>query len=385
MEKTEKFTKEKILAQLKKPAIYIPLLFIVIVLPVIGSQIYRFARAKNSEALAGTNTTKGAFGFLKPIDSAKLVVSPLDGERYPEDVANRHTLGVMIENHPDSRPQFGLTDASVVYEAIAEGGITRFLALYGPKIPDKAGPVRSARTYYLDWCLEYDCFYGHVGGNIDALDLIPKIGIKDLDQFRLGTKAYFRQPRKGIATEHTMYTTPSKLYAIAGERGWNQTGGQPAISYKQDIGTKNRPASQSVAVDISSKQFNTSWSYDPTTNAYTRSMGGVAHKDGKTGEQIKSKVLIVQEVVSRPTTTRINEHGFIFDTIGTGKAKIIQDGVVTEATWKKSSQKNRTIFTDVSGDEIKMNTGQRWITVVNPGTKVTVAAQTATPSPSITK
>jgi hypothetical protein len=386
--KQKKSFKEIVLAaseQFKKPKVYIPALLLVIALPIAGSQLYRYTKGSR---LDNANTKQsGVGGFLKPVKESdvKLAVSPLDGLKYPEDVANRHTLGVMIENHPDSRPQAGLSEAGVVYEAQAEGGITRFLALFGPKSPAKAGPVRSARTYYLDWCLEYDCFYSHVGGNIDALDLIPKIKIKDLDQFSLGTKAYAREPKKGIAIEHTMYAYPAKLYAIATEKGWSQTGGQASVNFKEDGATTGRPAAQQINIAISSAQFNTSWAYDPTTNTYARSMGGAIHKDANTGEQIKSKVLIVQEVAAKPILTRINEQGLAMITVGTGKAKIMQDGIVTEGTWKKSSQSSRTIFMDAAGQEVKFNAGQRWITVVDPGSAVTVTTTTATPSPSPTK
>jgi len=74
----------------------------------------------------------------------------LDGVMTDQESANRHPLGIMVENHPDARPQSGLDKASIVYEAIAEGGITRFLALYGTNEAEKVGPVRSARTYYVD-------------------------------------------------------------------------------------------------------------------------------------------------------------------------------------------------------------------------------------------
>ena len=75
----------------------------------------------------------------------------LDGVMTDQESANRHPLGIIIENHPDARPQSGLDKASIVYEAIAEGGITRFLAIYGTYQAEKIGPVRSARTYYIDW------------------------------------------------------------------------------------------------------------------------------------------------------------------------------------------------------------------------------------------
>ncbi len=378
-------TKPSWLNRLKEPKIYIPTALLICIIAVGASSLYRyFVAGKSSQ----TPTIKAGilpFGKKDAVAKEKTVVSPLDGLYYPESVANRHALGVMIENHPDSRPQFGLSDASIVYEAQAEGGITRFLAIFGPKLPEKVGPVRSARTYYAHWCAEYSCDYAHVGGNIDALDLIPKLTINDLDQFRYGVSkydsAYYRIARKGIATEHTMYANPEKLYKIAQSNGWPMADGFPAINFKEEAATANRPTSQKIAVDISSKQFNVVWDYDPATNSYTRAMAGTTHVDGKTSQPIKSKVVIVQEVKSQPTVTRINEQGLILDTVGTGKATIIQDGKAVIGTWKKSSLKDRTIFMDDQGREISYNPGQRWIMAVNPGTAVTITSPTATPTP----
>lgn len=363
----------EVLNKFKEPRVFVPTFIGLVVVAIAASIISQYYLAAKKEA--GVASSKTFFPFSK-LKTEKKVTSGLDGLPYPQTDAERHPLGVMIENHPESRPQYGLIDASVVYEAMAEGGITRFLAIFGPKLPAKVGPVRSARTYYLDWCLEYDCYYAHVGGNIDALDLIPKLGIKDLDQFRYGTKAYgqtyYREARKGISKEHTMMASPTKLYEIAAKNKWTSTG-SPKIGYKQEGKASERPASQTINITISSASYNTRWQYDPKTNSYSRFMANQPHNDGQTKEQIKSKVVIVQEVASRPTITRINEQGLILDTVGQGKAKIFQDGQVIEGTWKKAKQTERTIFSDAQGKEVKFVPGQRWITIVNPGSAVTVS------------
>lgn len=368
---------QEITEKLKQPKVYIPVALLVLLLGF--GTIYAVGRATSSSGGIGKK-----FSLLKT-KAEKTAVSPLDGLDYPESVAKRHVLGVIIENHIDARPQSGLADAAVVYEAMAEGGITRFLALFSGKLPAEVGPVRSARTYYLDWCLEYGCFLAHVGGNIDALDLIPKVGIKDLDQFRYGVgkygRTYYRVPKKGIATEHTMYGDPAKLYEIAKTNKWPESDGFPKISFKKPADKGDRPSSQQVKVEVSSKTYEVIWDYDPTTNGYARTMGDTPHKDGKTGVQIKSTVAIVQEAASKSILTRINEQGLQMDTVGKGKAYIYQDGKEVIGTWKKATQKAPTIFYDASGKEIKYNPGQRWITVVNPGSKVTATAGSATPSP----
>ena len=145
--------------------------------------------------------------IIKKVANVPKETSVLNGAEVEKTDAERRPIAVMVENHPDSRPQSGLSDASLVYEAITEGGITRFMAVYGPNVPKKVGPVRSARTYYIDWLQEYSALYAHVGGNLDALKKIKSLNIYDLDQFGIGDKAYWRLPQAGKAIEQTMYTS----------------------------------------------------------------------------------------------------------------------------------------------------------------------------------
>lgn len=301
----------------------------------------------------------------------KKVISQLDGSLYLQDDAQRHPLAIMIENHPDARPQSGLDKASIVYEAIAEGGITRFMAVYGPNVATKIGPVRSARTYYLDWALEYDAYYTHVGGNIDALDLIPKIGIKDLDQFRYGDRAFWREPQAGKATEHTMYTNGEKLYEIASQNKWKDSSFTP-MSFKENPPKESRPATNSISIDFSTDSYKVKWVYNPENNNYDRSMAGSAHFDGVSKSQLIANNIVIQEVNRTATVTRINENGWTMDTIGSGNAKIVHDGKVTEVTWKKTDRNSRTKFFGKDANEIQFNPGVTWYEIVPPGTAVTV-------------
>ena len=317
-----------------------------------------------------TNTNPSVSISQTPV--IKKVASKLDGIEYLEDVANRHPLGIMVENHLEARPQIGLDKAKIVYEVITEGGITRFLAIFGPEGAAKVGPVRSARTYYLDWCLEYDCFYSHVGGNLDALQLIPRIGIKDLDQFRYGTEAYWREPQKNIATEHTMFTDTSKLWTIAQNNSWPTTSDFTSLLFKDDALKDMRPETQTAEIDFSSANFKVKWTYDKENNNYKREMGGVAHKDRETGLQLTAKNIVIEEVTRWQVTTDINESGFAMKTVGEGKAKVLMDGKSTDATWKKADRNSRTRFYDSAGTEIKFDKGNTWMEIVPPEINVLI-------------
>lgn len=308
---------------------------------------------------------------VKESPKEEKVASKLDGVDYNKDIANRHPIAVMIENHPEARPQIGLDKASIIYEAEAEGGITRFMAIYGAQDAEKAGPVRSARTYYVDWALEYDAFYAHVGGSADGLALISQVGIKDLNQFNYGTRAFWREA-ENKAIEHTMYTNTNKLRDIAKDNGWEtSTSDFTSLSFKDDASLDQRGDINKINVAFSGPLYSTSWAYDKENNIYKRSMAGAEHKDRISGQQLTAKNIIVQEV---PRTLITNDGGkqvWQLSTIGEGNAKIYLDGKKIDAKWKKSSRGERTKFYDTDEKEIQFNKGVTWYEEIAIGGVVT--------------
>src|SRR3989338_8386825 len=156
---------------------------------------------------------------------------PLNGEKLTKEEKalweTRRPLVVMIENHTDARPQSGLTSADIIYEAVAEGGITRFATVFYCKDAPYIGPVRSARVYFISFAAEYgnNPLYAHVGGAntpgpADALGKLHTIkwsGKNDLNQFSINFPYFFRDYDRltGRATEHTMYSSTQKLWEYA--------------------------------------------------------------------------------------------------------------------------------------------------------------------------
>lgn len=312
----------------------------------------------------------------KPKDN--LVVNDLDGTKVDPDKAKRHPLAIMIENHPDARPQIGLDKASIIYEAITEGGITRFMAVYGPYDAPKVGPVRSARTYYIDWLSEFKAFYAHVGGNLDALDKIKADNILDLDQFSLGDAAYWREPKAGIAIEHTMYSSTDKLYQVAfNDKKWPKMADFRPLEFKEPLEKALRNVSQDITVNFSSESYNVVWKYDVETNKYLRFMAGKAHNDQETNEQLVATNVIVQSVERWEAPTEINETGWAMQTTGTGDALIFMQGKEIKGTWKKPDRTSRTIFYDDKGNEIQFIPGQFWIEITPPEVFEAVKVETA--------
>ena len=307
----------------------------------------------------------------------------------------RRPLAVMIENHTDSRPQSGLGSADIVYEAVAEGGITRFMGVFYCGIAannTNFSPVRSARTYYLDWVSEYDALYAHVGGagkcndpTVDekakALCQIDRYGIKDMDQFGISYPTCYRNPdRLGrtVATEHTMVCSSNGLYTVAESRDWTNVD-EDGVAWNEDFrswefseGDKAQGTPDAAKISFGFwdgyKDFNVVWDYDKASNSYKRTMGGEAHADFETKKQITAKNVVVQLTKEAGP---VDEHKhLLYETIGTGDAFIFKNGEAIEGTWSKKKRTARTLFYDEDGEEIQFVPGQIWIEVVPKGKDV---------------
>lgn len=329
---------------------------------------------------------------------------PLNGEKFtkPEKEiwVGRRPLMVMIENHQDSRPQSGLSASDVVYEAVAEGGITRFMAVFfcNASAEDvQIGPVRSARTYYLDFASEYGDkpLYVHVGGAnspgpANALGQIEDYdwaGVNDMNQFSIGFPTFWRDyDRLGheVATEHTMYSTTAKLWAYAASKRKLSATDAKGVSwdsefipykFKEDEVLAKRPGSASLSFVFWNKynDYAVKWDYDKKTNSYLRINAELPHTDRNNNQQLSAKnvvTLFMNE--SNANDGYENNAHLLYKTKGTGTAKVYSDGIATDAKWQKKDRTSRLKLTDAnSGEEIKFNRGRIWFEVLATGTKVT--------------
>lgn len=289
--------------------------------------------------------------------------SKLTGITVPIETNKLPVTGVMIENSPDARPQAGIIDAGVVFEAVAEGGITRFLTLFQSNtLPAYLGPIRSVRPYYLDYLQGFDAAVAHVGGSPEALAQIRNEGIKDLDQFANGG-AYDRIGNR--YAPHNVYSSIARLVDLQSKKGWTSTyTGFPRKAEKPTT----TPTAKAINFKISSFLYDVHYDYIATTNNYARSQGGKPHTDERSAAQLNPKVVIA---VITPKSYANDGIHTAYQNIGTGKVFVFQDGVVTEGTWTKADKKSQISFTDSTGAVITLNPGQTWISLVNLATDVT--------------
>jgi len=279
---------------------------------------------------------------------------------------------VMVENSTFARPQSGLSQAGVVFEAQAEGGVTRFMALYQDTTPTNVGPIRSARPYYIQWALGFDAAYAHVGGSPDALSDITSWGVQDMNQFYNGS--YFHRITTRDAP-HNVYTGIDTLNQLEASKGYTSTyTGFPRDAKAAPL---KQPTASSIALDISGPVYNPSYVYDPITNSYNRSTDGTPDVDANTNKQLSPSVVIAIVVpLSQGALDSSGAYYSDYNVLGNGTAYVFQNGGVTTGQWHKASNTSQVTFTTSSGQTILLNRGQTWIAAVSSNSQVSYKGTT---------
>lgn len=321
---------------------------------------------------------------------------PINGEMLTENHRvlweKRRPLGVMIENHTEARPQSGLSSADVVYEFVAEGGITRFLGIFYCKDAKYLGPVRSARVYFISMLQGYGEYplYAHVGGAntdgpADALGQIGKLGwnnYNDMNQFSIPFPTFYRDYSRleGVATEHTMYSSTEKLWDYAAEKRGLAVEDEDGVRWDEEFEPWIFEDPEPGAGDVTTISYDfwegysthsVSWKYDPESNTYIRSHGkGGEHIDKNTGKPIGARTVVVALMKESDANDGYPGGHLLYGTTGKGNAFVFQNGEAIKATWRKPTATDQIRFYDSSGDEIAFARGQVWISGIPAGNDV---------------
>lgn len=298
--------------------------------------------------------------------------SPINGKLFTKtemkDLQKRRPIAVMINNHAEARPQSGLNSADIVFETLAESGITRFLAIFWSEAPKKVGPIRSARQYYLEWLSSFDPLFIYDGcadtdnPKTDACGNIYSYKIK-----KIATAGAWRWNDGVRYAPHNEYSSLFTAWEYADDKGWDSMPNIESWKFKKDATVDNRGQKTKVKIFFHERlknngAYDSTWTYDIKTNSYYEEIGGKKLIDQETNTQVYTKNLIIQEVDYSPAYD--DKGRIILTTIGEGKSTYFIDGKITTGKWKKTSRTDRTTYYDNSGNEIQFNRGRTWISVV---------------------
>lgn len=382
-----------------------------------GVSLAAFTFLVGGQTSTNNGTAKPAKVSRVDLSKPKTEACPINGEMFTKAQKDlwsvKRPIVAVIENHLESRPQSGLSKADVVYEAVAEGGITRFLAVFYCGIADNnyiIGQIRSARVYFINYALEYgkNPLFVHWGGannicnncpggvkprgdidpRVDAYKLLEKVGWvngrygNDMNgATNTGYPALFTDDRRmNLATEHQKVGSTDKIYEEATKRGFDYKDSdgnawdENFTSWKfVDGKAVASPKYSSVAFRFwdgsLSDDYTVEWKYDATNNKYLRFNGGKEHTDLENKEQISARNIAI--VYAKEENGIDNEHHNLYTVTGTGDAMVFQNGDVISGTWEKTTATDRLMLLDENGDEISFVRGQTWIEVLPKGNEVT--------------
>lgn len=282
--------------------------------------------------------------------------------------SNSRPYAVMINNNKTVWGyQAGLQDAYITYEMIVEGGITRMMALFRDKDTARIASVRSSRHYYLDYVLENDAIYAHIGWSPRAQSDISSLGI---DKINADNSSAFTwdSSLRNIAREHRAYTSMEKLRAAAEKKGYRTTTDQDLLLTYQakslDLSNYDGAVpANTVRIPYSTSHL-TSYGYDAENKVYKRYQNNMEHKDYVTGMQYTAKNIITYKVHNYTLNDGYSGGRQDLNNIGSGEGYYISEGYAIPITWEKTSRSSQTVYkVKVTGKELVVNDGNTFIQI----------------------
>ncbi|AYC30304.1 DUF3048 domain-containing protein [Paenisporosarcina cavernae] len=285
-------------------------------------------------------------------------VEPFTGVRVENEPTTRPVL-VTINNHPDARPQSGIADADMVYEMIAEGGVTRFLALFQSELPEEIGPVRSARDYFIEIAKGLDAFYVAHGYSPDAQRLLRAGVVDNINGMQYDGSLFTRSSER--RAPHNSYTSANQILD-----GFDRTNAEkeiretPPYSY-YDSAEGAKIGDLASVIDVrygGSEAFHNMYTYDPVLHTYERKSGGILTTDKATLEKVALSNVIFFEV-NHSTIDKAGRQQL--DLTSGGQAYLFQAGVMKEVEWQSI---DGVLVPMDDGLPAKLVPGKTWIHLI---------------------
>ncbi len=288
-------------------------------------------------------------------------VMPLTGEPVTDELAAaRPAMAVKLDNHPASRPQFGLNAADIVFEENVEN-LTRFAAVFQSQVPERVGPVRSGRTQDVDILAPFDHpLFVWSGGNANVTRAIAASELVSLSPTTTQNRGFFREQRGGEDREHTLYARPTELYpaftmlyapAPKQQFAYRAEGDEPG-------------GSEADGVEVAMDGVRVRWTWDEASGTYLREQNGSAHMDATLG-QVSAANVVVLEVAYRPSPADARSPEA--QTLGSGSAWVLTAGRMITGTWARDDRAQPFTLTADDGSVIELTPGRTWVELPRTG------------------
>ena len=306
-------------------------------------------------------------------------INPLTGEGCEEDIGKNRPIAIMLNNLKKALPQLGVSQADIIYEVVAEGGITRMLGVFqSVDGVGEIGSVRSARDYFVSLALGHDAIFLHAGGSDQAYSSIKSWGVTALDCVNgpYDGTLFWRDAdrRKNMGLEHSVLTSGDKILELLPtysrvtlEHGADYT---YPVSFLEEGETAQGDPAASVSVRFSNYKTGV-FTYDADTGLYLVDEYGSPYVDGNTGEQVAVKNVLVLftdvSAIQGDTAGRQSVR-----TTGSGSGLFFCDGTVQDITWSKDSHDSPLTYTAADGTPLRLGVGTSYVNLIGSASNVTV-------------
>ena len=280
-------------------------------------------------------------------------------------------IAVMIDNHNQAWPQVGLQKAYMVYEAIAEGGETRLMALFKGVDVEQIGPVRSARHYFLDYAMENDAIYVHFGWSPQAKSDIKKYSINNINGIEEDGVTFWRTKQK--SAPHNALTSTEKILKSAQNKKYRTTSTEKSVlNYVTDeVNLEDGQSAVSITIPHSNLQT-VKYEYDETNKVYKRFARNKAQTDWTSGESLTTKNIIVTMCDNFDLNDGENKGRQTLKNIGTFDGYYLTNGKAIKIKCIKNARDEKTVYKDLQGNEIKVNDGNTWVNICPTDAKIVI-------------
>lgn len=348
-------------------------LIVIIILIIIGLGVFAAVKLASEEVLAEPHKM-----------SEEIKEEKKDSKQKEKDIkifssSNARPIAFMIDNNVNAQPQSSINKAFAVYEVIVEGNETRLMALFKESDADEVGPMRSARHYFLDYAMEYDAIYAHLGLSPQAdadMGLYRTNNINgqiyDTGKARTETSKYWRN--KSRKAPHNAYTNISKILEICKEKNYKTTTnkGTPFNYVEHEVDLKDSYLTANTVKIPYAEKHVVEYKYDEKTKRYTRYSKGRKQKDKVDDKDITTKNIIITFAKNHDLPDKEKKGRQQVVTWGTLDGFYITNGKAIKIKCQKNVREEQTKYMDLDGNEIEINDGNTFINICPIDAKVTI-------------
>ena len=330
--------------------------------------------------------TAGVLLFLKNKDNNSVSTGNVETNTMPEPepepvktvqtfVGTDRPIAVMIDNVDDAKPQAGLNDASLVYEIIVEGGLTRYMAVFRGVELDRIGPVRSSRHYFIDYAMENDAIYVHFGWSPQAQNDIRRFGINNINGIVTPASTFTRVRDK--AAPHNAVTSTAQILNQAEAYGYRTTSNVESVLHYvvDEVNLDGDDAIEATHIVIPYPSEKAEFKYNSETKKYERYTDNEQQFDWMTKEPVATKNIIITYAGNTTINDGENKGRQTISNIGTLNGYYITNGNAIKITCTKTSRDAKTVYKDLEGNEIDVNDGNTFIQICPTNSNVLIEGE----------